>query len=301
MKGNPGAKLYAEDKCYLFLVIRDFIFVHGGISSKLFTVKNLNDLNEKFNKYILDLSDNLFDFNESSDKLSNEYKLTNENDGLVKDRYFSQKDKAKNEDEMCENLNEKFKLFYQDLQTNGYNGVKNFKLVVGHSTQNPLINKIERTYNTTFDKLMPNTRFNISNEFFSRDIYRIPENEIKTPKKIENGIIINNGISLGCLDPLISIPNVYRLDVGMSRGAANDLDRNDDEYIYSRTPQVIKINYIDNIPKVSIIKSSIENTRIHIPDYNKPNIHTNFKIKYLKYKNKYLNLKKLNLRNMIIE
>ena len=291
-KGNLGAKLYAEDNCYLFLVIRDFIFVHGGISSELFTIKNLNDLNKKFNKYIINSSDKTFDFNLC---VADEYKIANTNyyiddnkikykeDGLVKDRYFSQKDIEPDERKLCDILNYKLKKFNDDLLDNGYDKSKNYKLVVGHSVQNPLVNDPKRTYNSTFDELKSGMNTHITNEFFSNEIYYGSE------KKLENGIIINNGISISCLDPLISIPNIYRLDVGMSRGAANYKDRNDDSYIYSRSPQVIKINYIDNIPKVSIIKSSLENTRIHIQDYNITNDKKGgYYKKYLKYKSKYL-------------
>ena len=122
----------------------------------------------------------------------------------------------------------------------------------------------------------------VNNKFISNEIYYGPE-------KVENGVIINNGISIGCMDPNISIPNIYRLDVGLSRGAANFKDRNDDSYIYSRTPQVIKITYTNEIPKVTIIKSSLENTKIHIKDYNIQN--GGYYEKYIKYKNKYNNLK----------
>jgi hypothetical protein len=307
LKGNPGAKLYAKDNCYLFLIIRDFIFVHGGISSDLFTIKNLNDLNKKFNKYILNTSDNTFDLkicNSNEYELANSYFNLNSNEikkienGLVKDRYFSQKKDIKSEDEihrknieenneteMCDQFNKKIRLLNQDLLNNGYVKNRNYKLVVGHSVQNPLVNKPIYTYNSTFDNLI---NYNsIKNEFISEHIYYGPE------KILENGVIINNGISISCLDSSISIPNIYRLDVGMSRGVANYQARNDDSWIYSRTPQVIKINYENNIPKVTIIKSSLQNTKTHIQDYNILNVSQSggYYNKYLKYKSKYLTAK----------
>jgi hypothetical protein len=96
----------------------------------------------------------------------------------------------------------------------------------------------------------------VNNEFYSEEIYNGDE------KKVD-GVIINNGISISCNKD--KIPQIYRLDVGLSRGAYNFKNNDSDEYIYSRTPQVLKIVYQDYVPKVSIIKSSVENTRIHVP------------------------------------
>jgi len=70
------------------------------------------------------------------------------------------------------------------------------------------------------------------------------------------------------------------------------------EKIYSRTPQVLKIQYINNEAKISIIKSTYDNTIKHLYSYlNIEDLPNNFDIyrqKYLKYKMKYLNLKNKN-------
>ena len=74
----------------------------------------------------------------------------------------------------------------------------------------------------------------------------------------------------------------------MSRGF--NLSDYDEKHIFSRTPQVLKIVYNNNFsePNITIIKSSLKNTLIHLHDnYINPYI----KFKYLKYKIKYLNLK----------
>ena len=73
----------------------------------------------------------------------------------------------------------------------------------------------------------------------------------------------------------------------MSRGF-NVIDSSP-EYLYSRTPQVLKIyNYSEDI---TIIKSTYQNSLIHLKDW----VLNPYKKKYLKYKNKYLLLKnKLN-------
>jgi hypothetical protein len=70
------------------------------------------------------------------------------------------------------------------------------------------------------------------------------------------------------------------------------------EKIYSRTPQVLKITYIEDEAKISIIKSTYENTLIHLYSYlnieDLPNNFDIYKNKYFKYKMKYLKLKETN-------
>jgi hypothetical protein len=46
-------------------------------------------------------------------------------------------------------------------------------------------------------------------------------------------------------------------------------------------------SYINNEPKISIIKSTFENTIIHMKDWD----FDPYRLKYLKYKTKYLKLK----------
>ena len=267
-KNNPGAELIAKDNVYLFVMIRDFIFTHGGISSDYFNVKNLNELNKKYNKYINNSEDTTFDY---ENRGNIEYALTNIqyiddthkiDNGLVKDRYFGQHDEEIPINDKCKKLENIFNNFYCDLKKYGYTENQNFKLVVGHSTQNNYVNP-KYTINATFDNKIRDTIIDdiiVSNEFKSDSIYYGKE-------KKENNININNGISVSC--PINGIPTIYRLDIGMSRGAYNMQNNNDDGYIYSRTPQILKIIYNENDkPIISIIKSSLENTRIHVPGLN---------------------------------
>ena len=101
---------------------------------------------------------------------------------------------------------------------------------------------------------------------------------------------------------------LYRVDIGSSRG--QDLSyryitdpKTENEFIYSKTPQILEID-IDGT--VKIIKSKMKNTRIHLPRYNyekriidndikELNLSNNktYQQKYLKYKNKYLQLKQI--------
>ena len=71
----------------------------------------------------------------------------------------------------------------------------------------------------------------------------------------------------------------------MSRGF-NLMDDNED-FILSRTPQVLKINYRNSNTEMSVIKSTLENTKIHLPKISE----NPYKRKFKKYKFKYMKLK----------
>ena len=103
-----------------------------------------------------------------------------------------------------------------------------------------------------------------------------------------------------CDNDLNSADNyIYKVDVGASRGFDNIIlpSKNDmkqlslteleNKYLLSRTPQILEIQ--NNKPK--IIRSLLNNTKIHQPRLYQPN---NFRYKYLylKYKYKYKQLLK---------
>ena len=113
---------------------------------------------------------------------------------------------------------------------------------------------------------------------------------------------------------------IYHVDIGISRA----FDKNysliytkglENKHIYSRTPQLLLIDNSDGYDEISIIKSRVKNTKIHLPrlvyeenvkilsaQYKKINPHTEHELsldnarylkKYLKYKQKYFLLKLL--------
>jgi hypothetical protein len=117
-----------------------------------------------------------------------------------------------------------------------------------------------------------------------------------------------------CLIPETTVNRVYRVDIGSSRGfdyynkllqSPSPINfprtvEDENKFLYSKTPQILEINTDGSI---NIIKSKMRNTRIHLPrpeyeqyitDIDELNIakdHKYYKYKYLKYKNKYLQLK----------
>ena len=83
----------------------------------------------------------------------------------------------------------------------------------------------------------------------------------------------------------------------------SDSINNENKYLFSKTPQILSIEQKDSIDFVTIIKSKMKNTRIHLP---RPNYEImikgiknlkldsdNYDLKYRKYKKKYLEMKKV--------
>jgi hypothetical protein len=284
LNGNPGSKLIAEDGAYLFLMIKDFIFVHGGISSSFLTMKNVSQLNESLMEYISDRNNKKFDL--KSDTVENQLTFeSDDDDGLVHDRFFGFK-KDKSEEEVCSILYNKFTRFCKDMIEK--TGDKNFcnpnkmKLVIGHCNQNKYTSDSDKIFKSSFETLV-NSNKDMSGFTYSEELSGFVNNN-----ENNSGIY---GITVSCGDRdengnyIKNKPSIFRIDVGMSRGF--NKGNFNKETAYSRTPQVLKIEYINNEPKISIIKSTFENTIIHMKDWD----FDPYRLKYLKYKNKYLKLK----------
>ena len=78
------------------------------------------------------------------------------------------------------------------------------------------------------------------------------------------------------------------MELDIAHNENQNFEVNSNENTYSRTPQVLKIDYTDNKPKTSIIKSTLKNTLIHVIDMDV----NPYQKKYNKYKAKYYHLKK---------
>ena len=188
----------------------------------------------------------------------------------------------------------------------------NLKLVIGHCTQHE-ISTIEgftgKGYNVTYDKIIEEDSVK---EVFGTNIFR---GEVNFE---DRGKIF--GITMECQIPeQPSLSRIYRVDTGVSRDNDDHIVsdyrfpphissinsyiktvKDENQYLYSRTPQILKIN---KTKQFFIIKSKMRNTRIHLPRPNydehvskMPELQfTNpyYKQKYLKYKDKYLQLKQM--------
>ena len=215
-------------------------------------------------------------------------------------------------DNFCSNLISSFTQFASSNLDIIKENPTNLKLVIGHCTQHE-ISTIEgftdKGYNVTYNTKIKGDSVK---EVFGTNIFR---GEVNFE---DRGKIF--GITMECQIPeQPSLSRIYRVDTGVSRDNDDHIVsdyrfpphissinsyiktvKDENQYLYSRTPQILKIN---KTKQFFIIKSKMRNTRIHLPRPNydehvskMPELQfTNpyYKQKYLKYKDKYLQLKQM--------
>jgi len=303
---NPGSDLLFEDNAYMFLVINNNIFVHGQLDH----TKSLEDyiiINNKLNGSLInDWTEinniNITTWGRKYSRDNNETNNTNE-----------QINKCT---EVRDNLD---KIFNSLIEYNwGYSTYitsKALRVIVGHCPQ--MFGNNKNIINSTFN--------NITND----NNIQILSGGIRTGLQDYPNYLF--GIGMECnkenFDEFVTNPKVapvydtneryiYKVDVGSTRAFDNTaeeyvsfIDNNLPNNIAQRTPQVLEITNDNNI---KIIRSTVLNTRIHQPrqkleELLKEQNHRHKLIipviiptqvsihaKYLKYKNKYIELKKKN-------
>ena len=285
--GQPGFKLLFEDGCNMLIKINNSIFVHGQLPK----IQTINDI-DKINKFINN--------NDYQDRLEIWENVLNEYDsdsGPLWDREWSL---DKNIDERiqnnkqtnyCDNIIKKeIKRFLGNMDIN------NIRVVLGHCPQ--YFSSTNDNNNTTMTKKIRNDQ----------------QSKTYSSEKILEGKINANdqdtifGITMQCPKPIKNGKTdffVYHVDIGSSRGFDSDYSiikniQDENRHLFSRTPQILSIDQNENI---TIIKSKMKNTRIHLPRYDyeemikgKPELSlssNNYDKKYRKYKQKYLELKNI--------
>ena len=290
-KGKPGAKLIGEDGAYLFLMINDFIFVHGGINTDLLLINNIEKVNKSLMEYIYNERSTInFDYFGDSTEAQLTFNKRSEN-GLTLDRSFGYNKYHLSENAMCNELHARFLQFTQSIE--GNNKYKHFfssdqnkmKLVIGHCTQVKMMEKI--MYKTMFEE--------VKNTYTNNNILvNIEFGGIVSSNSAKTGIY---GITVSCGDKNADgtmdhdKPSIYRVDVAMSRAFNKKSESRKYTVDYSRTPQVLKIIYINEKPVVSVIKSTHANTKNHLTERAVIPKLSKWHQKYQKYKSKYIKLK----------
>ena len=303
--GNIGFNLLFEDGCGLLVKINNIIFVNGD----LVDTYDLYNLTNQFINDPSQRSQKLWEDSELIKALCNDTSLFSRKRGTEVDASIRIIEKNRGNtslsDTFCSDLLKSFEIFKGDGRVIVEN-VENLKLVIGHCPQY-LASTLARSNETYSTKIRE--REDDVMEVFGQDIYSgqsvfdITDNRTRI-----------FGITMECLIPSTKLNRVYRIDVGSSRGfdiyprdlSGNKINietlENENKYLYSKTPQILEINTDGSI---NIIKSKMRNTRIHLPrptyeqharSIPELNIHTNpiqnhYQKKYLKYKNKYLQLK----------
>jgi hypothetical protein len=311
--GQFGFTLLMEGGCGILVKINNTIFVHGDLLDSY-------DKYDKLNQYINDPTKHDQDswnrtfvnakmIGQFISHLSSLLSKARGDPDKASDRIIAERSgNTGPSTTFCDDLVKSFKLFKGD-GTVIKEDVDSLKLVIGHCVQADLsryhLNSTPLE-GTTYHTIIQSDRVR---DVFGEDIYSGPPVFDKTQPRTKIF-----GITMECLIPETTVNRVYRVDIGSSRGFDyyNKLLQfpspinyprtveDENKFLYSKTPQILEINTDGSI---NIIKSKMRNTRIHLPrpeyeqyitDIDELNIakdHKYYKYKYLKYKNKYLQLK----------
>lgn len=223
--------------------------------------------------------------------------------GNIDNKAHNRIENIEKQQEYCDELKESFLKFRDYSNSVLKDDVNNLKLVIGHCIQH----SNHKAYKNRTYKLISDETNKIV-ETYGVETY------VGKPDKTDRTTIF--GITMECKIEdkykntdlqKYDLYQLYRIDIGSSRGQDfkpyNSIKTPEDEnfYLYSKTPQILEIN-TDGTVKIK--KSTIGNTRRYLrrDNYEKliedieelklTNTLT-YNKKYLKYKNKYLQLKQI--------
>lgn len=307
--GEPGFELLFEDGCYILVKINNSIFVHGQLPKlNILEIENINKfMNDKINH------------NKELQKEWNDYLNNFTQTGLLWDREWASPynidDRYNNtkQEELCSQVKQDLQFFM------GSDNINNLRVILGHCPQNS--SSIKKLKNITMS-------FKISQDAFTKTYSNQTIHNGIIDSSNQDTIF---GITMQCpIKDKLPDYYIYHIDISSSRGfdkdyyyeniasseSDNDFINNENKYLFSKTPQILWITECD---EVMIIKSKMKNTRIHLPRpnyekiikshtslnisgpnydnkyllYNKHNMNLIYFKKYLLYKQKYMQLKKL--------
>jgi hypothetical protein len=314
-KGNIGYNLLFEDGCGILVKIKNTLFVHGKIPSNdsLITINKKNQIINNIKSKDSELI-SIYEYLTNSASLGLS-PLWNRTWGFPQ-YYLSEL----NENELHDLVKNQIEKFLGDKVYE----IENYRVVIGHCVQSNASNYFK--INTTF------TNISSFDEI-------IKTYDAKSDKIYNGSVDPTNqdtifGITMCCSKPInngLTDFYIYRVDVGSSREFDSELNTilspdkldytlgkeaiySENEYLFSKTPQILAINRVNDQDIITIIKSKMKNTRIHLPRpqyelfinrYNKQHGDKSpvktlkltdphySHIKYLKYKKKYLELKNI--------
>lgn len=280
--GNPGSELLLEGGAYLLLIINNNLFVHGQIDPTK-TLQDYIDYNKLINDPINNNSnpDNIWSrlqldltiWGRNYDKGSaiyenNQKRLNEQYSGIISTPPYNHQQK-------CESVRDQLNIFIKDIKTiyPKYNyTLDDIRVIVGHCPQ--FMN------DSPYSLSVSNSTFETITKDGNREILN---GRIKTG--IKNSPDMLFGIGMECdkitndREPQLTIDDhqryIYKVDVGSTRAfdnpypyTYNQIDytpRTMDDFINefgSRVPQVLEIQGMNDI---RILRSTINNTRIHQP------------------------------------
>jgi hypothetical protein len=265
--------------------INNNIFVHGSLErrKKLEYYDNINKiLNSPTTPKDL-LEDTIDDYTNLNNKSSNSM-VWSQKDGNIEDINKRINDSSERV-RYCTDIEDNLKYL------TGLSDITNLKLFVGHCVQS--LSSIMNKENTTFTKFN-----NDPTKKFIEIIEPPADSGLSNP---DTNFLF--GMTMECeKTPELNNHYVYHVDIGSSRSFDNNIyfmprnKRDEKIEFHSRSPQIMEI--YNNDTNVRIVRSTIKNTRIHLPRTayethasSIPDLDLATYNKYLKYKKKYLQLK----------
>ena len=319
--GNPGSRLILQDNAYLLLIINNNIFVHGQLDNKLSLdeYKNLNNQinNPNNNQLYMPIWNTIIKNNTT---LGREYNRETRNTSFANSQQLRK----------CQSIKDHLPIFLSSIKippetfriiVGHCPQVLNDPDVINSTFRNINLDGTREILDgpiyTGPKNVLENILFGIGMECNKESLDNFDGQPI--PKDDDNQRYIYKvdvGTTRGfdiAYPSQVGLPDAARVGMSALNSGSkkiipsldwnNDIIRND---IGSRTPQVLEI--IDN--NIRILRSTIKNTRIHQPrqafedfiknpalrpvHWGKINIDPEILLrkKYLKYKKKYLELKK---------
>ena len=277
-----GFNLLMKHGAGILVRVNNNIFIHGQLVENI-TQKDYIDINNNVNSS---------DFNIALKAL--EQINHTSKDGIISPLWAREFGSSNNDESICEKVKNILQMFVGEEHD-----ITDLRLIIGHCIQSRTT--MSNQSNRTFSKIDIDA---------SRRIEYLSAPARTSIPDIKNDFIF--GITMGCPKHSNNEDHhLYRVDIGASRGfdskrdidmittphidqTPNELEK---RYLYSRTPQVLKLGQT-----VQIIRSRLKNTRIHQPrayyeEYIKKYGHKeldldseNYYYKYLKYKFKYFKL-----------
>jgi hypothetical protein len=314
--GNPGFKFLVEGGIGILVKINSTIFVHGDLVETYNTYNDLNQFMNDENKREQYKWENMFsrelDYNINYGGPHEKSSLLSRKRGNMDNKANTRINYPDLQQLYCNELREsflKFRDYSNSVLTDLTDDVNNLKLVIGHCVQhsnNMNYNNTEYLQNRTYQLIYDKNETTAIVETYGVGTY------VGKPDKTDRSTIF--GITMECKIEdehknklqKYDLYQLYRIDIGSSRGQDmtpyKDITNTSEEnfYLYAKTPQVLEIN-TDGTVKIK--KSTIGNTRRYLrrPNYEAlindidelKLTHQNYNKKYLKYKNKYLQLKQI--------
>jgi hypothetical protein len=303
--GNVGFDLLMKYGAGVLIKINNNIFVHGSLEQdkELSYYDDINQiLNDPSNLLLQETIDQFIGYGNigiNSMVWKRKYGLIEDSDERVE---LDKRPIDRLEQEDYDKLAFCFHVENDLKKLTGLKDVSHLRVIVGHCVQSE--SSIQNKNNTTFSNVITDK----TKPFIE---FVEPPSLTGLPNPDKNFIF---GITMECGKNRMSKEHyLYRVDVGSSRAMDKDdktfnIYSRDDEKLnlFSRTPQLLEIISHSNPntgiinDTIRIIRSTMKNTRIHLPrpDYeeyttflNAPSLDKNMYNKYLKYKNKYLKLK----------